>query len=38
MSDDYTQAGFLFRSRKVAPYFSLCGFSRTLVKIEGQYH
>lgn len=38
MSDDYTQAGWIFKIRKVVRYVRMYGFSRTLVKIRGQYH
>lgn len=35
---DYTQAGLLFRLRKVIRYVAMYGVSRTLVKVRGQYH
>lgn len=38
MSEDYTQAGWLFKVKKVIRYVNLYGFSRTWVKIKGQYH
>ena len=38
VSDDYTQADFLFKVRKASRYIGLYGVSRTLVKIKGQYH
>lgn len=38
MSGDYTQAHPWFKLRKAARYVWLYGFSRTLVKVRGQYH
>jgi predicted dehydrogenase len=35
---DYTRSGLLLRVRKVARYLRLYGPSRTLVKVEAQYH
>ncbi len=38
MSGDYTQAGWLFKVKKAVRYVKLYGFSRTMVKVKGQYH
>lgn len=38
MSGDYLHAKFLFKAQKAARYVKLYGFSRTLVKVKGQYH
>jgi len=38
VSGDLTQAGLLFKVKKVLRYLRLYGFSRTLVKVKGQYH
>ena len=35
---DYTKSTLLFKIRKVFRYLNMYGFSRTLIKIKGQYH
>lgn len=35
---DYTKTPFLFRMRKVLRYIGLYGLSRTLLKVQSQYH
>jgi len=38
VSENYIQAGILFKIRKVIRYIGLYGLSRTLVKVKGQFH
>lgn len=38
MIADYTKKDFLFKARKVTRYVRMYGWSRTLVKVKGQYH
>src|SRR5947207_3381309 len=38
VSTVYTHADLLFKARKTARYVRLYGFSRTLIKVKGQYH